>query len=103
KRRPQAATVPRRSALPVSGRDRPAVRRTGRGFPMADHPLTLRLGASNVYLLRADGGYVAIDAGPDYEGAWESARRQLAGAGLTSDRVRAALVTHAHVDHCALA
>ncbi len=66
-------------------------------------PLTIRLGASNVYLLPAGDGYVAIDAGPDYDGAWESARDQLGRRGLEPRDVSAVLITHGHPDHCALA
>jgi glyoxylase-like metal-dependent hydrolase (beta-lactamase superfamily II) len=63
----------------------------------------LRLGASNVYLLDAGDALVAVDAGPDYEGAWESALAQLAEAGLQPGDVKQVLVTHGHVDHCGLA
>lgn len=65
--------------------------------------LTLRLGASNVYLLPSRHGFVAIDAGPDYEGAWESALAQMTAAAIDPRDVRLVLVTHGHPDHCALA
>ncbi len=64
---------------------------------------TLRLGASNVYLLSTGSEYVAIDAGPDYEGAWEEATAQMQASGISPADVRAVLVTHGHPDHCALA
>lgn len=69
----------------------------------ADVRLTVRLGASNVYLLGTGDGLVAVDAGPDYEGAWDSALAQLDRAGLAAADVDAVLVTHGHLDHCALA
>jgi glyoxylase-like metal-dependent hydrolase (beta-lactamase superfamily II) len=65
--------------------------------------VTLRLGASNIYLLPHDGGYIAIDAGADYEGAWPSARAQLAAAGIAPAAVQSVLITHGHLDHCGLA
>jgi glyoxylase-like metal-dependent hydrolase (beta-lactamase superfamily II) len=66
-------------------------------------PFTIRLGASNVYLLPAGGEYLAIDAGPDYAGAWESAVGQMGEAGIPARSVARVLVTHGHPDHCALA
>jgi glyoxylase-like metal-dependent hydrolase (beta-lactamase superfamily II) len=65
--------------------------------------LALRLGASNVYLLSAGDGFVAVDAGPDYEGAWQSAVEQMSAGGIQPADVGSVLVTHAHPDHCALA
>lgn len=64
---------------------------------------TLRLGASNVYLLAADADLLAIDAGPDYEGVWAVAEAQMAAAGVSPRSVQRILVTHGHPDHCALA
>src|SRR4051812_28357246 len=64
---------------------------------------TLRLGANNVYLLDTGESLVSIDAGPDYEGAWQEALAQLEAAGATPQDVGAVLVTHSHLDHCALA
>jgi len=66
-------------------------------------PLTVRLGANNVYLLRGTDGAVCIDAGPDYEGAWQELTTQLAAHGLDVTDVRAVVLTHHHLDHAGLA
>jgi len=65
----------------------------------ANHLLTVRLGASNVYLVPRDGGYLAIDAGADYDGAWRSACDQLAAYGVAPEAVHTVLITHGHLDH----
>jgi glyoxylase-like metal-dependent hydrolase (beta-lactamase superfamily II) len=65
--------------------------------------LIIHLGANNLYLLHGPGGAVCIDAGPDYEGAWEELTAQLAGRGLSPGDVRAVVLTHAHPDHAGLA
>ncbi len=66
-------------------------------------PITLRLGASNVYLLPTGSEHVAVDAGPDYAGAWEGAAAQMKASRVAPTDVHAVLVTHGHPDHCALA
>lgn len=66
-------------------------------------PLTVHLGANNVYLLRGTDGAVCIDAGPDYEGAWQELAAQLAAHGLRVADVRAVILTHYHLDHAGLA
>ena len=52
---------------------------------------------------RAGGGRVLIDAGPDYEGAWEEAVGQGYALGFAPEGVRAVIVTHGHADHAGLA
>jgi glyoxylase-like metal-dependent hydrolase (beta-lactamase superfamily II) len=64
--------------------------------------LTIKLGASNVYLISTGSDYVAIDAGPDFEGASDSARAQMAAAGIEPRAVGSVFVTHGHPDHCGL-
>ncbi len=54
-------------------------------------------------MLPAGGDYVAIDAGPDYEGAWGSAVAQMSAVGIAASSIASVLVTHGHPDHCALA
>lgn len=66
-------------------------------------PLTLCLGANNVYVLRGPDGALCIDAGPDYEGAWQELTARLAAHSLDITDVRAVLLTHAHIDHAGLA
>lgn len=63
----------------------------------------LRLGWSTVYVRRGQDGLLLIDAGPDYEGAWESALAQLAALGADPRDVRDVVITHAHLDHAGLA
>ena len=63
----------------------------------------MQLGANNVYLLGSPGGFVCIDAGPDYEGAWDELVAQLAGHGATPGDVRAVILTHSHLDHAGMA
>lgn len=67
------------------------------------NPLRLRLGANNVYVVMGGAGAVCIDAGPDYDGAWQDVIAQLAAHGLGPGDVRAVILTHAHLDHAGLA
>ncbi len=52
---------------------------------------------------RVGGGRVLLDAGPDYEGAWEEAVGQGYALGFAPEQVRAVIVTHGHADHAGLA
>jgi glyoxylase-like metal-dependent hydrolase (beta-lactamase superfamily II) len=65
--------------------------------------LRLVLGTNNVYVLSAPDGVTLIDAGPDYDGAWEELLAQLDANGIAPDTVRTVLLTHAHLDHAGLA
>ncbi|PZC47734.1 MAG: Glyoxylase, beta-lactamase superfamily II [Chloroflexi bacterium] len=80
--------------------DRPSLLDDRRVLPIA-------LGANWIYALPAADpardGVLLIDAGPDYDGAWEALVAQLHAAGLNPSQVRTVLITHAHLDHCGLA
>ncbi len=52
---------------------------------------------------RVGGGRLLLDAGPDYEGAWEEAAGQGYALGFAPEQVRAVIVTHGHADHAGLA
>ncbi|HJM74730.1 MAG TPA: MBL fold metallo-hydrolase [Dehalococcoidia bacterium] len=67
-------------------------------------PAAITLGDNTIYAMPlAEGGLLLVDAGPDFEGAWEAAVRQAAGHGFAPADVRTVLVTHAHIDHAGLA
>ena len=67
-------------------------------------PAAIRLGDNAIYALRlAAGGVLLVDAGPDFEGAWESATEQAAAHGFAPSDVRTVLLTHGHIDHAGLA
>lgn len=66
-------------------------------------PIRIQLGATNVYVLRERGRAMCIDAGPDYDGAWEQLEAQLAAHDLTPRDVGSVILTHAHIDHAGLA
>ncbi len=67
----------------------------------------ISLRSNRVYAFRvADrlgGGRVLMDAGPDYEGAWNEAVGQGYALGFAPEQVRAVIVTHGHADHAGLA
>lgn len=69
----------------------------------ADDILPISLGDNWVYAVIAAGEIVLVDAGPDFDGAWEALGGQLEAAGLSRGDVRTVFVTHAHIDHCGLA
>ena len=68
-----------------------------------DGVLPIALGDNWVYAVISDGDAVLVDAGPDFDGAWEALVAQLAAAGLSLGDIRTVFVTHAHIDHCGLA
>ncbi len=68
-----------------------------------DAVLPIALGDNWIYALPSSAGLVLIDAGPDYEGAWETLVAQLDAAGFAASDVRIVAITHAHIDHCGLA
>ena len=65
--------------------------------------LPLSLGTNLLYALPGPAGVTLVDAGPDYEGAWEELLAQLAAHGIAPADVRTVLLTHAHLDHAGLA
>ena len=65
--------------------------------------LPIALGDNWVYALPTADGIIMIDAGPDYDGAWEALAAQLDAAGLNIRDVKHVAITHAHIDHCGLA
>ena len=65
--------------------------------------LPIALGDNWAYALPTSDGIILIDAGPDYDGAWEVMAGQLDVAGLDIADVKYVAITHAHIDHCGLA
>lgn len=74
-----------------------------KGMLDARNVLPIALGANWIYALPSTDGILLVDAGPDYDGAWEALVAQLRAAGLDPAHVRTVVVTHAHIDHCGLA
>ena len=68
-----------------------------------DGVLPIALGDNWVYAVISEGEAVLVDAGPDFDRAWEALIAQLEAAGLSLGDVRSVFVTHAHIDHCGLA
>lgn len=68
-----------------------------------DGVLPIALGDNWVYAVISGGDAVLVDAGPDFDGAWEMLIAQLEAAGLSLGDIRTVFVTHAHIDHCGLA
>ena len=68
-----------------------------------DGVLPIALGDNWVYAVISGGDAVLVDAGPDFDGAWEALVAQLGAAGLSLGDIRMVFVTHAHIDHCGLA
>ena len=60
------------------------------------------LASNTVYAVPTRDGAVLIDAGPDYEGAWEALAAGLAAHGLAPADVRLVCLTHGHADHAGL-
>ena len=64
----------------------------------------LPLDANVLYPLRlAEGGWLLVDAGPDYEGAWEDLEALARAHEVEPSEVRTVLLTHGHIDHAGLA
>lgn len=68
-----------------------------------DGVLPIALGDNWVYAVISGRDAVLVDAGPDFDGAWETLVAQLEAAGLSLGDIRTVFVTHAHIDHCGLA
>ena len=60
-------------------------------------PIAVGLGWVQAYLLRADGGWVLVDAGSPGQGP--AIERRLARRGIPVHDLRLIIVTHAHADH----
>lgn len=65
--------------------------------------LPIALGDNWAYALPSSDGVILIDAGPDYDGAWDTLAAQLDAAGMSMGDVQYVVITHAHIDHCGLA
>lgn len=63
--------------------------------------ISLSVGPTNCYLLAAEGGYLLIDTG--YEWEYRTFRDRLAAAGVGVDEIEYLLLTHHHDDHVGFA
>lgn len=76
-------------------------------MPAATAADVITLRSNHIYAFRVaervGGGRLLLDAGPDYEGAWEEAVGQGYASGFAPEQVRAVIVTHGHADHAGLA
>ena len=71
---------------------------------MTPEPRPIALGDNVVYALPLDaGGWLLVDAGPDFDGSWEEMEAQARAHGFDPREVRTVLITHAHLDHAGLA
>ena len=59
-------------------------------------------GATNIYLLRGDDGYLLIDTGWNSDQAFHALVEELADAGADFKDIKEIVVTHAHPDHYGL-
>jgi glyoxylase-like metal-dependent hydrolase (beta-lactamase superfamily II) len=59
-------------------------------------------GATNIYLLRGDDGYLLIDTGWNSEESFHAFVEELADAGADFKDIKQIVVTHAHPDHYGL-
>jgi glyoxylase-like metal-dependent hydrolase (beta-lactamase superfamily II) len=64
--------------------------------------IPIPLAYNTLYAVPTSAGAVLIDAGPDYEGAWEALQERLRAHGLDPDGVRVVCLTHGHADHAGL-
>lgn len=67
-------------------------------MPLPNSPL----GHLNAYLLEGNDGWVLVDTGWDFPGAFSSAKKQLKDKGIDFDAINQIVITHAHVDHYGL-
>jgi len=61
---------------------------------------TMKLSATNCYLLKAEKGYVLVDTAYDWE--WDAFRRELEKSGVGFDDLEYLILTHHHDDHAGL-
>ena len=70
---------------------------------MRGAPPRIDLGPTHLYVVEAGGQRLVVDAGPDYDGAWQQLEAALQTCGLTPGDIALVLLTHAHLDHSGLA
>jgi glyoxylase-like metal-dependent hydrolase (beta-lactamase superfamily II) len=56
-------------------------------------------GSVNIYLIRTDDGYLAIDTGWDSPPSFQSLEKHLAEIGARFTDIKQVIVTHCHIDH----